>query len=121
MESVGQLTARINSALKGFGRVAVEGEVSRPKTVASGHVFFTLKEDGAVLEACRNAATAGHAAAAALAAERVDRSYLDAFRPLVRVALKTFQAAAQGRQTDEWLERWQRDRRLLMMFGVIET
>ncbi len=51
VESVTQLTARINSALKGFGRVAVEGEISRPKTVASGHVFFTLKDGSAVLDA----------------------------------------------------------------------
>lgn len=49
--SVSQLTARINTALKGFGRVAVEGEISRPKTVASGHVFFTLKDGSAVLDA----------------------------------------------------------------------
>lgn len=51
VESVSQLTARINSALRGFGRLAVEGEISRPKTVASGHVFFTLKDGSAVLDA----------------------------------------------------------------------
>lgn len=45
------LTERIDAALKGFGRVAVEGEISRPKTVASGHVFFTLKDDRAALDA----------------------------------------------------------------------
>lgn len=49
--SVAQLTDRINVALKGFGRVSVEGEVSRPKTVASGHVFFTLKDERAALDA----------------------------------------------------------------------
>ncbi|MEM6571465.1 MAG: exodeoxyribonuclease VII large subunit [Planctomycetota bacterium] len=51
IETVGQLTARIDAALKRFGRVAVEGEISRPKTVASGHVFFTLKDDRAALDA----------------------------------------------------------------------
>ncbi|MEM9382818.1 MAG: exodeoxyribonuclease VII large subunit [Planctomycetota bacterium] len=51
VETVGQLTARIDAALKRFGRVAVEGEISRPKTVASGHVFFTLKDDRAALDA----------------------------------------------------------------------
>lgn len=49
-ESVSALTHRIDGALKGFGRVAVIGEVSRPKTVASGHVFFTLKDDRAALD-----------------------------------------------------------------------
>ena len=49
--SVAQLTDRINAALKGFGRVSVEGEVSRPKTVASGHMFFTLKDERAALDA----------------------------------------------------------------------
>ncbi len=50
-ESVGQLTSRIDAALKRFGRVAVEGEISRPKTVASGHVFFTLKDPRAAIDA----------------------------------------------------------------------
>ncbi|MFT6832147.1 MAG: exodeoxyribonuclease VII large subunit [Planctomycetota bacterium] len=50
-ESVGQLTGRIDAALKRFGRVAVEGEISRPKTVASGHVFFTLKDSRAAIDA----------------------------------------------------------------------
>jgi exodeoxyribonuclease VII large subunit len=48
--SVTQLTLRIDAALKGFGRVSVEGEVSRPKNAASGHVFFTLKDEGATLD-----------------------------------------------------------------------
>ena len=50
-ESVGQLTSRIDAALKRFGRVAVEGEISRPKTVASGHMFFTLKDSRAAIDA----------------------------------------------------------------------
>ncbi|QDV06666.1 Exodeoxyribonuclease 7 large subunit [Planctomycetes bacterium Poly30] len=48
---MGELTARIDAALKRFGRVAVEGEISRPKTVASGHVFFTLKDARAAIDA----------------------------------------------------------------------
>ncbi|MEO0663387.1 MAG: exodeoxyribonuclease VII large subunit, partial [Planctomycetota bacterium] len=48
--SVAELTDRIDRALKGFGRVAVMGEVSRPKKVASGHLFFTLKDDRAALD-----------------------------------------------------------------------
>ncbi len=51
VETVGQLTSRIDAALKSFGRVVVEGEISRPKTVASGHLFFTLKDDRAALDA----------------------------------------------------------------------
>ncbi|MEM9802356.1 MAG: exodeoxyribonuclease VII large subunit [Planctomycetota bacterium] len=51
IESVGQITSRIDAALKGFGRVAIEGEVSRPKQVASGHLFFTLKDERAALDA----------------------------------------------------------------------
>lgn len=50
-ESVADLTRRIDAALKGLGRVAVVGEVSRPKTINSGHVFFTLKDEGAALDA----------------------------------------------------------------------
>jgi len=48
--SVTQLTRRIDAALKGFGRVSVEGEVSRPNHHSSGHVYFTLKDEGALLD-----------------------------------------------------------------------
>ena len=51
VESVAQITHRIDAALKSFGRVAVEGEVSRPKKIASGHVFFTLKDERAAIDA----------------------------------------------------------------------
>jgi len=48
--SVTQLTQRIDAAVKGLGTVAVEGEVSGVKTPASGHVFFRLKDEGALLD-----------------------------------------------------------------------
>ncbi len=48
--TVSQLTQRIDQALKAFGRVAVEGEVSRPNHHSSGHVYFTLKDAGALLD-----------------------------------------------------------------------
>jgi len=46
---VTQLTQRIDAALKGFGRVSVEGEVSRSSHHSSGHVYFSLEEEGAIL------------------------------------------------------------------------
>jgi len=100
VESVGQLTARINSALKGFGRVAVEGEVSRPKTVASGHVFFTLKEDGAVLDAkvWRSAVPRALAAVGKLeeGARVVCHGSLDVYAPYGKHSLIVDRVEARG-------------------------
>jgi len=42
--SVSYLTQRIRGALEGLGRVAVEGEVSGGRPVASGHIYFDLKD-----------------------------------------------------------------------------
>ncbi len=48
--SVGELTRRIKRALeRGFSRVEVEGEVSRFVAHRSGHWYFVLKDDDAVL------------------------------------------------------------------------
>ena len=47
--SVGQLAQRVTTQLKGLGRVAVEGEVSDLKRPGSGHVYFDLKDDGALI------------------------------------------------------------------------
>ena len=47
--SVGQLTRSVAERLGGLGRVAVEGELSELATPRSGHVYFKLKEEGAVL------------------------------------------------------------------------
>ncbi len=44
VESVGELTQRIEEALGTLGRVAVEGELSRLTRAASGHVYFDLKD-----------------------------------------------------------------------------
>jgi exodeoxyribonuclease VII large subunit len=52
--SVSQLTARIDSAIRGgvAGNVVVKGEVSRPNYHrSSGHLYFTLKDAGACIDA----------------------------------------------------------------------
>jgi exodeoxyribonuclease VII large subunit len=48
--TVSALTLRIKTLLEGsFRDVMVQGEVSQPKPSANGHVYFTLKDDGAQL------------------------------------------------------------------------
>jgi exodeoxyribonuclease VII large subunit len=50
--TVSDLTARIRELLEGeFGEVWVQGEVSNFKAAPSGHVYFTLKDQGAQLRA----------------------------------------------------------------------
>ena len=50
--SVSDLAGAIKRALEsGFGRVRVRGEISRPNYHASGHLYFTLKDDRAVIDA----------------------------------------------------------------------
>jgi exodeoxyribonuclease VII large subunit len=50
--TVSELTARIKQSLEtDFGDVYVAGEVSRCTRAASGHVYMTLKDEGAVLSA----------------------------------------------------------------------
>ena len=49
--SVSQLSRAVKSTLEGrFSFVRVRGEVSRPKYAASGHLYFTLKDETSVLE-----------------------------------------------------------------------
>lgn len=48
--SVSQLTDAIRLLLESsFSSVTVEGEVSKPTVASSGHIYFTLKDDGAQL------------------------------------------------------------------------
>src|SRR3546814_19580147 len=50
--SVGDLSRAIRSTLEGeFARVRVRGEVSNFKRHGSGHLYFRLKDDEAVIEA----------------------------------------------------------------------
>jgi exodeoxyribonuclease VII large subunit len=50
--TVSELTARIKDALEGqFPAVWVEGEVSNLRASNAGHVYFTLKDEGAQLKA----------------------------------------------------------------------
>lgn len=50
--SVSQLTALIRQEIEtGFESVAVEGEVSNLKLASSGHMYFSLKDAGALLSA----------------------------------------------------------------------
>ena len=44
--SVGELSAAVKRTIEGtFDYVRVRGEISQPRTPASGHVYFTLKDD----------------------------------------------------------------------------
>lgn len=50
--SVSQLTAAIQGTLQGeFGSIGVSGEVSEVSRPHSGHLYFTLKDDGAQIKA----------------------------------------------------------------------
>ena len=50
--SVSELTAQMRGMLgTTFGDVLVQGEISQPRRPASGHVYLTLKDEGAVLPA----------------------------------------------------------------------
>ena len=50
--TVHDLTSRIKKVIEdGVGEVWVEGEVSNVATPASGHVYFTLKDDRSQLQA----------------------------------------------------------------------
>jgi len=48
--SVSALTDVLAGRLRELGRLAVEGEVTRASQAGSGHVYFTLKDAGAVLD-----------------------------------------------------------------------
>jgi exodeoxyribonuclease VII large subunit len=45
--TVSGLTRAIQKDLEGFGRLAIEGELSGLKRAASGHIYFDLKDEGA--------------------------------------------------------------------------
>jgi exodeoxyribonuclease VII large subunit len=50
--SVGEVSRAVKSTLEGaFGHIRVRGEVSRPNYHSSGHLYFTLKDEEAVLDA----------------------------------------------------------------------
>ena len=52
LESISELTARIKRALRAdFSEVAVHGEISNVARPRSGHVYFTLKDEGASIRA----------------------------------------------------------------------
>lgn len=58
--SVGEIAFAVKQTIEDrFGRVRVRGEVSRPKRAASGHLYLTLKDEKAVLEAVAWRGTAG--------------------------------------------------------------
>ncbi len=49
--SVGEVARAIKRTLEGeFGRLRIRGEVSRPNYHGSGHLYFTLKDDEAVID-----------------------------------------------------------------------
>jgi exodeoxyribonuclease VII large subunit len=50
--SVSELTRELKGAIESrFARVAVRGEISNFKAASSGHLYFTLKDDGACIAA----------------------------------------------------------------------
>jgi exodeoxyribonuclease VII large subunit len=61
--SVGEISQALKRALEDtFGRVRVRGEVSGAMRAASGHIYFSLKDEDAVLEAVCWRGTAGRLA-----------------------------------------------------------
>ena len=49
--SVSELSNQVKFTVEtAFGRVRVRGEISRPKKAASGHLYFTLKDDRSVID-----------------------------------------------------------------------
>jgi exodeoxyribonuclease VII large subunit len=49
--SVGEIGQAVKRTIEGaFERVRVRGEISRPTRAGSGHIYFTLKDDQAVLD-----------------------------------------------------------------------
>jgi exodeoxyribonuclease VII large subunit len=49
--SVGEIARAVKRTLEGtFGRIRVRGEVSRPNYHGSGHLYFTLKDEEAVID-----------------------------------------------------------------------
>ena len=56
--SVGEISQAIKHTLEGaFGRVRVRGEVGRPNYHGSGHLYFTLKDSDAAMDAAFAALT----------------------------------------------------------------
>jgi exodeoxyribonuclease VII large subunit len=61
--TVSQISAALQRTIEGaYARVRVRGEVSGFKRVASGHLYFSLKDADAVLDACCWKMTAGRLA-----------------------------------------------------------
>ena len=63
--TVSELTARIKRELVAIGGLVVEGELTRITVAQSGHVYFTLKDEGASLScivwrSAKERATSGH-------------------------------------------------------------
>lgn len=50
--TVSELNRQVRQLIEGLGRVWVEGEVSNLARPASGHVYFTLKDDAAQVRCC---------------------------------------------------------------------
>ncbi|HMZ53141.1 MAG TPA: exodeoxyribonuclease VII large subunit, partial [Candidatus Sumerlaeota bacterium] len=49
--SVSQLTAQVKGQLEGtFSAVVVEGEISSWSVAPSGHAYFSIKDEGALLQ-----------------------------------------------------------------------
>ena len=58
--SVGEISQAIKQTLEGaFGRVRVRGEVGRPNYHGSGHLYFTLKDNDAAMDAVAWRGTVG--------------------------------------------------------------
>ena len=58
--SVGEISQAIKRTLEGaFGRVRIRGEVGRPNYHGSGHLYFTLKDADAAMDAVAWRGTVG--------------------------------------------------------------
>jgi len=58
--TVSEISAAVKRTLEGtFERVRVRGEVSKPNYHGSGHLYFSLKDENAVIDACAWRSTVG--------------------------------------------------------------
>lgn len=96
--TVGELTRRVTGSLRGLGRVAVEGEVTGLKRPRSGHVYFSLKDEGAVVGCVVWRSREGRALRAPLAeGERVVcHGQLDVYAPRGSYSLVVERVEARG-------------------------
>ncbi len=110
--SVTAVTRRIKSLLENeLGRITVEGEIGSFTRAASGHLYITLKDTGATLDAVMWRSAAGRLAFSPQEGDKVvARGTLSVYEPRGRyqLVIETMQPVGQGslqQQFEEMVER----------------